>query len=69
MMDERILRQAVEIAWSLYVAEHGELDAADQRRALLARHLQDRLRAGERDPEELACSGLAYLNRVPADPW
>ena len=30
---------------------------------LLERHLQQRWKAGECDPEELTCSGLAYLER------
>ena len=64
-----VLEQAIETAWSLYLAEHGEMDAADQRRCSLSRYLEARWRAGERDAEELACSGLTYLNRLPADAW
>jgi hypothetical protein len=63
------LLQAVEIAWSVYVATHKEVDAADERRCSLARYLWERKQAGENNVEELVCSGLAYLDRVPADVW
>lgn len=69
MSDELILRQAVETAWSVYLATHGDVDSADQRRCSLSRHLQARLQAGENDIEELVCSGLAYLDRLPAEAW
>jgi hypothetical protein len=69
MTDELKLREAVQVAWSLYLATHGDVEAADQRRCSLSRHLQGLLHAGQNDTEELACSGLAYLDRIPADPW
>ena len=69
MAEEPILRQAVETAWSVYLATHSDVDSADQRRCSLSRHLEARLQAGESDTEELACSGLAYLDRVPSDVW
>lgn len=69
MTEEPILRQAVETAWGVYLATHSAVDVADQRRCSLARHLEERLRAGESNAEELACSGLAYLDRIPMDRW
>jgi hypothetical protein len=62
MINEHLLRQAVDTAWSVYRATHN-IDEADERRCLLERHLQQRWKAGECDPEELTCSGLAYLER------
>jgi hypothetical protein len=35
---------------------------------LLERHLQQRWKAGERDPEELTCAGLAFSNEFLARP-
>ena len=67
--EDRILQQAVETAWSVYLATHGDVDIADQRCCSLSRYLQARLQAGENNVEELACSGLAYLDRLPAEAW
>jgi len=67
--EELILRQAVQTAWSVYLATHGDVDNADQRRCSLSRHLEARLQADENNTEELACTGLAYLDRVPRDVW
>jgi hypothetical protein len=67
-MDEKlILREAVKTAWSVYLATHGDVDLADQRLCSLTRHLTARLHAGETEVEELACSGLAYLDRLPEE--
>jgi hypothetical protein len=66
MNEELILRQAVATAWSVYLATHGDIDAADQRICSLSRHLSDRFHAGETNVQELACAGLAYLDRLPA---
>ena len=38
--------------------------SSDERRCLLERHLQERWKARENDPEELTCAGLAYLERL-----
>jgi len=67
MVDEAPLRKAVDTAWSIYLATHSDVDAADGRRCLLERHLQSRWEACENDSEELACFGLAYLERLPED--
>jgi hypothetical protein len=64
-----VLREAVEMAWSMYLATHREVDTADQRLCSLSRYLSERLNAGEVDVEELACDGLAYLDRLPEDAW
>jgi hypothetical protein len=66
MVDE-VLRKAVDTAWTVYLAAHRDLDVADGRRCLLERHLQGKLEAGQSETEELACSGLAYLARLPKD--
>jgi hypothetical protein len=67
MVDE--VRKAVDAAWTVYVATHRDVDVADRRRCLLERHLQGRLEASQSEPEELTCSGLAYLDRIPKDEW
>jgi hypothetical protein len=67
MDDELILQEAVKTAWSVYLTTHGDVDVADQRLCSLSRHLSERLHSGETDMEELACAGLAYLERLPED--
>jgi hypothetical protein len=67
MVDTVALRTAVDTAWSIYRATHDDVDAADNRRCLLERHLQGRWETREGDVEELASSGLAYLARLPED--
>ena len=69
MVDDFVLREAVEMAWSMYLATHRDVDIADQRLCSLSRYLSERLNVGEVDVEELACDGLAYLDRLPADAW
>ena len=64
MAEEDLLRQAVDTAWTLYRAAHDDVHELDERRCLLERHLQQRWRAGEHDPEELTCAGLAILERI-----
>ena len=64
MADEYLLRQAVDRAWALYRATHNDVHELDERRCLLERHLQERWKAQENDPEELTCAGLAYLERL-----
>ena len=66
MVDE-VLRKAVNAAWTVYLATHRDVDVADDRRCLLERHLQATLKASQSETEELACSGLAYLDRLPKD--
>ena len=57
-------RLAVDRAWTIYLAAHADVDAADHRRCTLERYLRDRWHAGESDPEELTCSGLSFLWRL-----
>jgi hypothetical protein len=64
MAEEDLLRQAVDTAWTLYRAAHDNVHESDERRCLLERHLQQRWRAGEHDPEELTCAGLTILERI-----
>jgi hypothetical protein len=52
-----------------YLATHRDVDVADGRRCLLERHLQGRLEASQSETEELTCSGLAYLDRLPETEW
>jgi len=63
MANEHFLRTAVDTAWNVYVATHSDVHADDGRRCLLTRHLQTMVRSNN-DLEELACSGLAYLDRI-----
>jgi hypothetical protein len=69
MPEESILSNAVDTAWAVYLAAHSDVDPADGRRCSLARHLSSRWAAGEHEAEELICSGLAYLDRRPAEVW
>ncbi len=69
MDDKAPQKIAVDVAWNLYLGFHSDVDPADARRCTLERYLQGRWEAGESDPEELACSGLAYLSRLPPEDW
>jgi hypothetical protein len=57
MTDEDLLREAVDRAWRVYRATHN-VHESDERRC------KQRWRAGENDPDELTCSGLAFLERL-----
>jgi hypothetical protein len=65
--DEVPFRRAINTAWSVYLATHDGVDAADSRRCLLERHLRTRWQAFQSDAEELTGLGLAYLERLPED--
>jgi hypothetical protein len=67
MVDEVVLKNAMETAWTVYRAQHPEVDPHDSRRCLLERHLQSRSEARKSDTEELAGFGIAYLQRLPRD--
>jgi hypothetical protein len=67
MVDEVVLKNAMETAWTVYWARHPEVDAHDSRRCLVERHLHGRSKARESDTEELAGFGIAYLQRLPRD--
>jgi hypothetical protein len=70
--DEFPPRAAVDRAWTIYLAAHADVDAADHRRCALERYLHSKWQAGESDPEELTCSGLSYLSRlsrISPDSW
>jgi hypothetical protein len=69
MVDEIPLRAAMTTTWIVYLATHNDVDAADDRRCLLERHLQRKWQNSQSDAEELVCSGLAYLNRISKDEW
>ncbi len=69
MVDEIPVRKAVNRTWTVYLATHRDVDAADGRRCLLERYLQGRWEVSQNDAEELTCSGLAYLDRIPKDEW
>jgi len=74
MAHQFVLRQAADAAWSVYRTTHDDVHEWDERRCLLARHLQQILPARETDAEEvtiagLACAGLAYLERLPTGAW
>jgi hypothetical protein len=63
MVDDVPLRTAVHTVWSLYLAKHRDVDAADSRHCLL----QGRWEARVSDADELTGFGLAYLERLPED--
>jgi hypothetical protein len=65
MVDE-VFRKAV-AGLDRLLATHRDVDVADGRRCLLERYLQGRLEASQCEIEELTCSGLAYLDRLPKD--
>jgi len=67
MADNVPLRHAVDTAWSVYLAKHRDVDAADYRRCLLERHLHRTWEARVNDPDELTGFGLAYLERLADD--
>ncbi len=69
MADEVPLRKAVATTWTVYLATHDDVDAADSRRCLLERHLQRKWGNSQSDAEVLVCSGLAYLDRTAKDEW
>ncbi|MDA9406303.1 hypothetical protein [Bradyrhizobium sp. CCBAU 45384] len=67
MSEDGTLRRALDTAWALYLSMHDDVDPADARRCLLERHLQRSLQAQQSDTDELARSGLTYLERLPPD--
>jgi hypothetical protein len=67
MVDEVVLKNAAESAWTVYRARHQDVDSHDSRRCLLERHLHRRWEERESDTEELASFGIAYLDRLPRD--
>jgi hypothetical protein len=69
MADEVPLGNAVATAWTVYLATHRDVDAADGRRCLLERHLQRKWESSQSNAEALVCSGLAYLDRTAKDAW
>ena len=69
-MDEEFpLRVAVDQAWTVHLAAHKDVDAADPRRCSLERYLRGKWQAGESDPDELTCYGLSYLARLGSESW
>jgi hypothetical protein len=69
MDDNFPLKIAVDQAWTVHVATHPDVHAADPRRCSLERYLSERWEAGESDPEELTCYGLSYLARLKSESW
>lgn len=67
MVDEVVLKNATETAWTVYRARHPEVGTHDSRRCLLQRHLHRRWEERQSDTEELASFGIAYLHRLPGD--
>ena len=70
-MDEEFsLKIAVDRAWTVHLATHKDVEAADYRRCSLERYLSGKWQAGESDPDELTCHGLSYLlARLRSDSW
>jgi hypothetical protein len=50
--------------WSTYLMLHADVDENDQRRASLARYINKRYEAGDRDEDELIMAGLVYLRML-----
>ncbi|MEA2985655.1 MAG: hypothetical protein QOD94_1909 [Alphaproteobacteria bacterium] len=69
MVDEPAIQKAVATTWTVYLATHHDVDAADSRRCLLERHLQRKWENNQSDAEGLVCSGLAYLDRTAKNEW
>lgn len=69
MDDSSPLKVAVQRAWSLHLATHDDVDAADARRCSLERYLRRKWQTGESDLEELTCCGLSYLARLRTESW
>ena len=67
IVDDDVLKNATETAWTVYRARHPDVDLFDSRRCLLERHLLRRREERESDAEELASFGIAYLDRLPDD--
>jgi hypothetical protein len=67
MVDDVVLKNAMETAWTVYRARHPDVGARDSRRCLLERHLHRRREERQSDTEELASFGIAYLQRLPRD--
>ena len=69
-MDDKFpLKVAVYQAWTVHLAMHNDVAAADPRRCSLERYLRERWEAGESDPEELTCRGLSYLAGLSSESW
>jgi len=67
IVDDPVLKNAADTAWTVYRARHPDVDPFDSRRCLLERHLLRRREERESDAEELASFGIAYLHRLPSD--
>ncbi|WP_375778673.1 hypothetical protein ACE103_05865 [Bradyrhizobium sp. ma5] len=67
MFDDIVLKTAAETAWTVYRSRHPGIDARDDRRCLLQRHLPRRWEERRSDTEELASFGIAYLDRLPRE--
>lgn len=65
MAEQDAVHVAVDTVWPIYRASHHGVDAADARRCLLGRRLNERAELRQGDVEDLASFGLAYLTRLP----
>jgi hypothetical protein len=65
MVDNTTLRQAIDNAWSVYLATNRSVEVTDSRRCVLERHLSRKWETRESDSEDLTCFGVAYLKRLP----
>lgn len=63
------LRVAIERAWTVHLATHNDVDAADARRCSLERYLRGKWQAGESDPQKLVSCGVSYLARLQPESW
>jgi hypothetical protein len=58
MTDDLVLREAVRIAWSMYLATHSDVDIADQRLCSMSRYLS------ERQARHMRALPLQFLQRA-----
>jgi hypothetical protein len=57
---------ATQQAWSIYLRRNAAIAPEDGLRCSLERFVRERWHSGENDLDDLTCSGLAFLSRVPS---
>jgi hypothetical protein len=64
-MERCLYIRATQQAWSIYLARNDMVATGDGRRCSLERFVRERWQAGQTDLDELTCSGLSFLSRLP----
>lgn len=65
-MKPHLYMAAAQQAWSIYLHSNTAIAPEDGRRCSLERFVWERWQSGEKDLDELTCSGLAFLSRLPS---